>query len=586
MTSAQHLLGGRQAGPARHLGRADRDRVLEVTLVLKPRDRTAHRLPARRHPREHPVHDRAALEALYDPGADRFAHARAHAKVHGLRVVEMSRARHDVVLSGTVAQFEHAFAVELHDHEQHGRRHRRIHGTVRLPRALRAATTAVLGMDTTPCHRRHARVANASQAVRSLTVDELRQHYGFPDVDASAHRIAVLQFGGGYHDEDVTAFLRGLGAGQRARISNVAVRGADGASAGNAPLPYARMQELMRHWQRARSFTALAKACGPDLGAFMDCVEVTMDLQLALAFGGGAAVDVYHAAQGVDGWRRAVYAAMGLPVGGAPAGHPPRPAVLSISWGDNESGFGGAGLQVVHHALLAAHRAGILVCASSGDWGSANGPAAKSPNVNFPASSPVVLACGGTLVRGARGSMQDVAWHESLLGATMASGGGMSGCFARPAWQAAITTRPARGTWRLVAGSASRRGRWLPDVAANAAHASAPRSVVGGTHTAGYGTSAATPILAALLVQVRAASSHALAGLGPWLYGHEAAPAITPAVGGTNDVTDGRIGSYAAAGAWNACTGLGTVHGGRLLDQLRGGAPSGRTASRRRRQRT
>ena len=75
------------------------------------------------------------------------------------------------------------------------------------------------------------------------------------------------------------------------------------------------------------------------------------------------------------------------------------PSVISISWGGTEyestRGFQGQFDEV----LQAAAMLGITVCAASGDNGAANDPPRLwhgKAAVNFPASSPFALACGGT----------------------------------------------------------------------------------------------------------------------------------------------------------------------------------------------
>jgi kumamolisin len=61
---------------------------------------------------------------------------------------------------------------------------------------------------------------------------------------------------------------------------------------------------------------------------------------------------------------------------------------------------------------------------------------AKS-DVDFPASSPQVLGCGGTDLIAANGTIQqEVVWNDQPQG-----GGGISSVFPLPSWQAKPTSR-------------------------------------------------------------------------------------------------------------------------------------------------
>ena len=81
---------------------------------------------------------------------------------------------------------------------------------------------------------------------------------------------------------------------------------------------------------------------------------------------------------------------------------------------------------------------GVTVCCSAGDDGSSDirDPRRRDgrPHVDFPASSPFALACGGTTLNGSGAAIDsEVVWNDGR-GAT---GGGVSNVFARPPYQAA-----------------------------------------------------------------------------------------------------------------------------------------------------
>jgi kumamolisin len=526
------------------------------------------------HPADRLILSTGALAELYDPGDDRVSLVNDFAHTHGLSVREVSRARHDVVLDGTTQQLSRAFGVTLRWFESEGTRYYAYDERVRLPRALRSAAEHVLGLENIPTHRTHA-VAARRDAPRDAHADvaTLERQYGFPTVDARGRRIALLEFGGGFSPDDIAAYAGRLGIAEP-RVTPVSVRGATGQPVANAPLDRGIAAAIARDWKASLPFSALKKQHGNDLGAFMASMEVTMDIELALALGGGAAVDVYFAPSGVDGWRRALYAAVGLPVGGADGPRPPAPTVISASWGDSESVFGPEQLEMIERTLIAVRRAGVAVCCSSGDSGSVNSPPKPGvpsiPNVNFPASSPSVLACGGTrlLAGGPSGdSRPEVAWDERAFGVSMATGGGVSGYFKRPKAQSGVTVRPAKGTWRAPgAGNGAKRA--VPDVSANAALSSGPAINFAGEELVGFGTSAAAPLCASLLARVSASVGHAVAGMEGWLYTADAKPCYRPVTKGNNDVTSGKVAFYRAGPGWNACTGLGALDGEKIVTTL------------------
>jgi len=551
------------------VGAVERELPLQVTLVLRPRNSRAHAKPPAIHPALRSIASRDDLAAHYDPGNDRVRLVRRFARGQSLSVVEVSQARHDVVLAGTAEQFARSFGVHLQYFETAGQRYYAHDERVRVPRDVRNAVEGVLGLDSIPAHRTHAGMARRSS---STDIPALERHYAFPVADASAHRIALLEFSGGFAESDIGVYARRVGLARPPRVTAVSVPGATGKPATNVPFDPTRGAAIAREWKATASIGALMKKFGAELPAFMASMEVTMDIELALALGGGAAVDVYFAPSGVDGWRRALYATIGLPVGGADTTHPPAPTALSVSWGESEDVFGPAQLRVIDRALIAVQRAGVAVCCASGDWGSLNCPpkigVALRPNVNFPASSPSVMACGGTrLLAGRNGALREVAWDERVLGVTMATGGGMSGFFARPGAQRDVKLRPAKATWRAP-GRARVAGRALPDVAANAAWSSGSVVTFAGADLVGFGTSAATPICAALLTRVSAAVGHPVPGIEGWLYSPDGRACCRAVTEGDNDVAHGAVAFYRAGPGWNACTGLGTLDGERLVAAL------------------
>src|SRR5262249_45835053 len=153
-----------------------------------------------------------------------------------------------------------------------------------------------------------------------------------------------------------------------------------------------------------------------------------------------AEVVVLFAPPDGQGWRDALYAALD----GPPA------TVVSVSWGNAEFCFSEAHVRGIEDALAAASLRQVTVCCASGDFGSraTSGSAAANglANVAFPASSPLVLACGGSALRhNGTGIAAESAWNAPGPGGRFATGGGVSGRFPLPDFQGrAKVPKPGR----------------------------------------------------------------------------------------------------------------------------------------------
>jgi len=160
-------------------------------------------------------------------------------------------------------------------------------------------------------------------------------------------------------------------------------------------------------------------------------------------------------------------------------------------------------------------------------------------HVDFPASSPYVLACGGTYLAAVNnGVPQESVWDDLASGGG-ATGGGVSALFPLPAWQ----------TGANVPGG-SMRG--VPDVAGDASPESGYNVLVDGQPQVVGGTSAVAPLWAALIALVNQQKGEAAGFVNAALYQNPSA---------FHDITQGSNGAYAAAPGWDPCTGLGSPMG-------------------------
>ena len=214
-------------------------------------------------------------------------------------------------------------------------------------------------------------------------------------------------------------------------------------------------------------------------------------------------------------------------------------------------------MQTFDQAFQDAAALGVSVCCASGDNGSADmaqnwdGKA----HVDFPASSPSVLSCGGTHLDASAGAVtSEVVWNDLPTGG--AGGGGVSDTFALPAWQAQSHVPPSANPGGHV-------GRGVPDVCGDASPRSGYIVRVDGQQTVIGGTSAVAPLWSGLIALLNQHFGHPVGYLNPVIYG---LPASAKAF---RDITSGNNGAYRAGAGWDACTGLGSPDGANLMAALK-----------------
>jgi kumamolisin len=229
-----------------------------------------------------------------------------------------------------------------------------------------------------------------------------------------------------------------------------------------------------------------------------------------------------------------------------------QPAVVSISWGGPESSWTQQALNAFNSACEDASTIGVTILAASGDDGSSDGVSSGTPTVDFPASSPFVLACGGTkLTLSGTTISSEQAWNE-LSSNEGATGGGVSEFFALPTYQQSAGVPKAPNGFV---------GRGVPDVAGDADPESGYNVLVDGQQTVIGGTSAVAPLWAGLLARINQSLGKNVGYLNPLLYTSNVESTL-------HDITSGSNGAYSAGPRWDACTGLGTPDGAALLAAL------------------
>ncbi|HEX3079010.1 MAG TPA: S53 family peptidase, partial [Puia sp.] len=186
----------------------------------------------------------------------------------------------------------------------------------------------------------------------------------------------------------------------------------------------------------------------------------------------------------------------------------------------------------------------VTITVAAGDNGSSDRETDGKAHVDFPASSPYAIACGGTRLL----SDSETVWNDQDGWAT---GGGISDIFPVPDYQKNISL-PAS-----VNGN-NKKGRGLPDIAANADSATGYNVLVDGQWTVVGGTSAVAPLIAGLIALANQKLKRRVGFIQPKIYASSSAV--------FKDITEGnnitaKDGGYTAGPGWDACTGLGVPLG-------------------------
>jgi kumamolisin len=512
------LPGGQDAGPS------DPDEQVEISVFLR-RGSLPSKFPSTAEigtlpPRQRKYLTREEFARQHGASTADLEKVRVFAGQFGLRVVGEDRARRTVKLSGTVQAFNSAFGTELRRYQHTSGTYRCRTGTLTIPADLQAIIEGVFGLDNRPQAKAHYRLRkkkpelHAAQAEAvSYSPVQVAEGYDFPSgVNGAGQCIAVIELGGGYNTSDLDSFFSNLGI-TPPQVTAVSVDGATNSPTGDP-----------------------SSADG----------EVELDLEVAGAVAPGAQLAAYFGPNTDQGFIDAVTTAV----------HDTtlKPSIVSISWGGPENSWTQQSLDALNSACQDASTMGVTVLVAAGDDGSSDGSTNGQPEVDFPASSPYVVACGGTtLALSGTTIRSEQVWNEASSdeGAT---GGGVSELFALPSYQQSAKVPAAPNGFA---------GRGVPDVAGDADPETGYNVVVDGQSTVIGGTSAVAPLWAGLLALINQSLGTNVGYVNPLLY-------TAATVATFHDITLGNNGSYSAGPGWDPCTGLGSPNGAALLATLQG----------------
>ncbi len=521
---------------AEPLERVASEEPIAVTLRLRRRSNAVTGRPDLAPSRDREVRARQRDDYAQCLGADPadVEKVRRFADQRGLEVSHVDLLQRSAELSGPARRMEEAFRLELTRYRLGNMEYRGRIGPVHVPRYLAGVVEGVFGLDDRPQARTdtgHPTLLDAAlldpsadpvvgAVARPMWPNQIAALYNFPhEADGDGEIIAIIALAGGYVEADFEAYFSRIRAD---KVPSVVSVGVDGAT--NSPTG------------------------GGEDG------EVYLDVEVAGAVAPGAEITVYFAPNTARGFIDAVSAAI---FNGERS-----PSVVCISWGFPEQCWTGQAIKAFQELFEDAAALHVTVLASVGDHGAGDAAGDGAVHARFPASSPWVLACGGTRIGTITQPLHEETWNDHDGWAT---GGGVSALFDVPSWQAQVADPTSIAANR-------RRGRGVPDIAGLAAQSCGYIVMGHGVYAALSGTSAVTPLYGGLVARLNDALDRPVGHLAPLLY------AISKRDGERvfRDVTQGNnsvpstaswgpaVEGYAAGVGWDPCTGLGSVDGTEL----------------------
>ena len=357
----------------------------------------------------------------------------------------------------------------------------------------------ILGLDNIPKFSSYFSLPNATSisdpnvALSSFTPIQIGNLYNFPlsTYNGKGQTIAIIELGGGYKQSDLNTYFKDYL--KLSTIPNVISISVDGGK--NNP------------------------------SDIISSYEVVLDIEVAGAIAPGATIVVYFSPNSSKGFYDAIKMAI--------TNKKYKTSVISISWGGPESTWSTSDLTSYNKLFANAISKNINVFCASGDNGSSDGE--PGLNVDFPASSPNVIGCGGTKLNAtAKIINSEITWSGS--------GGGYSSFFSKPNYQNNIVKNSKRG---------------VPDISGNADPSTGYNIYINGQYHVIGGTSAVSPLYSGLTALLNESLKGNSGFLNNYIYKKQKLIC--------NDILKGSNGEYNANMGWDACTGNGRIVGKNLL---------------------
>lgn len=546
---------------------SDPNKRIEVTVVLKPSTSLTkevmgiYKIPlSKRKPLTH--EESVQKYGAKDEDIDKV---KKFAQENGLEVIRINKAGRSLRLAGPISSMNKAFNVTLRHYETPKGTYRGREGEIFVPSDLKDIVLTVLGLDNRPIFKPHFRkfnkVNNGDEENRITPISyypaDLKTIYNFPtDVNGEGQTIGLIELAGdgiiapttGYHPEDIQTFFQKIGLTPPI-LKDVFVDGATNSPDG----------QPVRETENGDG-------------------EVVLDIEVAGAIAPGAKINVYFGPLASDdGFRDAINVAINGDANGQNS--LPPGSVLSISWGGPEGANQSGLIEDMDHLFAVAAAKHITICVASGDDGSRDNGSDGSLNVDFPASSPWVLSCGGTSLP-QRSVNSEVVWNDTTnRSGNGATGGGISDVFDINGTNTNLSHATYQVNITLPPSHVKLNGRGVPDVAGvadpltgyNIWFNGQMNSNSNGSQNAFGGTSAVAPLYAGLITLINKSLGRAVGFINPIIYENvNVRNTFHDITSGNNNI--GGDSDYMAGVGWDACTGLGSPNGIDLLNALRASA--------------
>jgi kumamolisin len=437
--------------------------------------------------------------------------ARQHLESHGLTIKRVSDNRVLVQATGTVAQIEEAFAININVYQLGTETHYSNDRNPSVPSSLKDVVESVTGLSSLETMHHAADFEAVPASTVTYTPLEIASIYNFPSrlntfhgktiYDGTGETIAIAT-AYTYLTSDVDYFWTYYSAISRTgTLTNICVNGC------TSTLDY----------------------------------EPTLDVEYAGAQAPGANLIVYEVPSNGFSDFELMYSQMASDNSAQ---------VVSISWGTCESNQGTQVIKTIDGSFAQMAAEGMTIFAGSGDYGAygylPSGCGGKPKlQIGFPPSDPNVTAVGGTTLNATAQYKykSESAWTDS--------GGGVSSYFAHPSWQ-------------VGPGVPKNTKRDIPDIAFDADGNTGQYTYYEGVWYSGYGTSYGGPNMAGYWALVLEALKGVRTGnVAPLFYKLGASSSYTTDM---HDVTTGNNGAgigpgYKAKVDWDYTTGWGSVNG-------------------------
>jgi Pro-kumamolisin, activation domain len=577
------LAGSERPRPDTHrlVGPLDKAEVIGVTVIIRARPGS----PPLRDFEDWlatPVGERRYLSAeeyasLHGAAPADLAAVEQFAVSHGLTVRESHLGRRSVTLVGAAAQMNAAFGIALNRYEAPAPPPRRgwgdaapethIHhgydGPAYVPTELSEIILGVVGLD----DRRLGAPAGGTGDPPGATwrsVAAVAGTYNFPNTGAADQTIGVVTMGGAYSHKDIT--------------QNYFPNLSD-ANYKTAPSSLNDIDLTVGTTTYSNSASTVAAITSANITSYNQVMELTQDISTSTTIAQGANVNVYFTENSEQGWLVLLNRVL------QPEGES-QPTVVTCSWfvwaADDSGSIGslsdsGSTVSLMTALFQSLANLGIDVFIALGDWGADDGVVDGHSHVQYAASDPWVTSCGATVLAldssDPKGFVEwawSDSWSTSSFGSATSdfgsTGGGVSATFAAPAYQTSAGITGATDSTNTV-----RNGRGVPDVAAMVAYSGSGAYDWFYANDVQYnyeGTSCVAPLMAGLAAVLRSAFGRAIGPYNTVLYQLRDV-AFNDVTAGNNDSADTPDSPYFTAGVgWDACTGLGSLDGTKLLNGI------------------